>query len=698
MSSDARCGDSVGSRNGDDFSVDSTAGWAGAPARAAGMIDDPALIEFTRAIVEIGTPSDLNIEVHAALASALAQSSSPTVVGECLNLLLSSGSALEALGERLYTICLQRPQPPAPDADAKAWLLAADALEAATRLALGDWVPRFGILAKLMQLPAVAPPLFARAALRCVAASYERWREPELVTTLERLAGLSAPAADAAADLCATREWTHNIAPDAAYELGCVSLLQAIGADALPEAEQHLQAAGSRLEIAADDRDDAAVLADVVRLLLAHLPTDAGQTAQASTDLPALADRLERRVREHVIGYAQLGHWRSPRLDAEVAWAHLAHDVVLASRAVEQDSWYHAEQMLANVLAAYTASRCSRVMRRDDQAGVSAILGPSIEGGIAIRAGLMKHLEDHIRALEAAVDDGAGAARESVGAPVTGTLNRVDELQAARSLLDASRAQLAARDQHPKASGGAAPTLPDHTGALPLLHQLLGSDIDILTALSPDATRQIEAALVDRQEHAGGPLTGRDALIVEETLARLRPSLAGSPYYYGDVKRAVNEVLVLLVRFWVSRDGGGQSYLFKPDAVEEDLARDLKLWFDGTPHAGRTATEVRHVGGGRVDVACLFPSFRLYIELKKDNRDLSIVEMKRYLLQTGGYQGADVPMGFLAVLDLRDRTGPTPHIASCFEVVVLDDLSVGKPRYITTMLVPGNRTVPSAMH
>ena len=43
--------------------------------------------------------------------------------------------------------------------------------------------------------------------------------------------------------------------------------------------------------------------------------------------------------------------------------------------------------------------------------------------------------------------------------------------------------------------------------------------------------------------------------------------------------------------------------------------------------------------------------------------------------QTAGYQGAAVPTGFLAVLDLRPRTDPT---------------------HIVTMLVPGNRTPPSA--
>jgi hypothetical protein len=229
------------------------------------------------------------------------------------------------------------------------------------------------------------------------------------------------------------------------------------------------------------------------------------------------------------------------------------------------------------------------------------------------------------------------------------------------------------------------------------LNQLLRDDAATLRALSPDVARQLEAALTDRKGRTGAHLPERDVLVVEETLARLRRQLLSSPYYRGDVRLAVDEVLILLLRFWRSRDGAGMPYLFDPAAVEADLATDLKTWFDGTPHASRTATEVRHVGGGRVDVACLFPTFRLYIELKKDDRDVEVAEMKRHLLQTAGYQSADVPIGFLAVLDLRRHSGPTPHISSCFDLFVLDDPQVGEPRYIVTMLVPGNRTVPSSM-
>lgn len=673
-------------------------GWPQIPERAAALVDDPELVDLTRLVVDDEPPTDLAGAVHAALIDALDRCASPAIVHECLEILLESSSVLQQVGERLYRMCLTRAKPPAFDASPRSWLLAADALEAATRLALGGWGQRFFLLAELMQLPPVAPPLFVRSALRCLAASYEQWREPELVGVLEQLAGIRPSANPVQVDTATAEQWAHDIAADAAYELGCASLLQAFGVNTLLEAEEHLQAAEHRLANAAADREDAAVLADVVRLLSAQLPTDTGRNVRASVDLTALANHLEQRVKEHVLGYAGLNHWRTPRLDAEVAWAQLAHDVAHTSTALEEASWYHAEETLANVLAAYTASRCSRVLRREDQIGVRAILAPSIESGIAVQAGLMKHLEDHIRALEADSDAGlSGTEGTSVG--TRRDSERTTELAAARSLLTEARAQLATADHVPKPHGSAA-TSSDGPATLPLLHRLLGGDTATMNSLPSGIAHRLETALFERKELHDGVLAARDALVVQDTFVQLQRGLRDSEYYCGEVKEVVDELMLMLLRFWRSRDGFSPSrmpYLFNPKAVEEDLARDLKTFFDGNSISTLMATEVRDVGGGRVDVTCFYPRFRLYIELKQDDRKIDVVDKRRYLAQTAGYQGADVPIGFLAVLDLQRRTGPTPHLRSCFGVVVRDNPDLGQPRHIVAMSVPGNRTEPSSM-
>jgi len=692
--------------------------WAAVPARAAELADDHELLDVIQAAVDGSHPAELTSAVHAAIVDALALSVRPGLVNECLLLLLDSRSALEHIGNQLYSLCVGRARPPVGEPTPMAWLLAADALEAATRLALGGWAPRLPVLAELVQAPVPAPSGYARAALRCLSASFEHWRDPDLLDTLNRFAGVTPgnndtePAAD----------WAWQIAPDAAYELGCASLLQALGEDDLADVEEHLTSAAVRLQVAANDREDAALIGAVVKVLTASLPTEAGRAAYAATDFAVLADTLQRGVTEHVLGSIGLNHWRAPRLDAEVAWSQLVRDVARTQSALTEPSWYQAETTLAHVLAAWTASRCSRVLRREDHVAVRAILGPNIVGGIAVQAGLMKHLEDHIAALEA---DGEAVttrpvirSRASDDVPETGDIIAA-ELEAARSLLAQARTRLSEGGGHPKCVGSAAVTSSEGDApALPLLTELLGGGgegrgvRDALTALPPEVARELESALrqkasdtasvieVDARGSLRLPFAPEDDVVITDTFLRLTRQLSGSAWYVGEIQEVLNHLLLLLLRFWRSRNGQGPAtmpYLFKADAKEEDLARDLKAFFDGTAMAQLINTEVRNHGGGRVDVLCSLPRFELVIELKKDDRQIDMAQRRKELAQTVAYQSAGVPLGFLAVLDLRPRTGSPPHLTSCFGVEVLDDPDLGEPRYVVTMAVPGNRTIPSAM-
>lgn len=672
--------------------------WSVPADRVAGLANTPGLIDLTMLLVDEPPHAAQAGASQAAVIDAVGESTSPTIFIECLTTLLASPSVLQTSAARLSDMCMQAARPPAPSAGLQEWLRAAHALEGATRIALGDWVPKFAVLAQLVQLPPVSPPQFARPALLCLAAAYERWREQALVGAMEDLAGLSS-SVPVAVDPAIAKEWSHEVAADAAYELGCASLLQALAAETVTEAETHLQAAERRLDAAADSRVDAAAMADVSRLLAAQLPTDTGRTLLNSTDLPALAVRLNQHVREHVFWSTGVPHWRSPRLDAEVAWVGLANDVVRSSAALTEPSWYRAEEMLANVLAAYTASRCSHVLRREDQVGVTAILGPVIEDGIAVRAGLMKHLDDHVRALEAITATASGVETGGAGSADDRRVNV--ELEAARALLASAREKVVGSKGSPKPQGSAdASVSNDGHPELPLLEMMLDHDPTALTAIPTDVAQTLERRIGEGHEGAGFGASPGDVLVINETFARLRRESSASAEYRGDVKLAVDEILLLLLRFWRSRDGQGAAempYLFKAHALEEELAADLKTWFDGTPHAGRTATEVRHVGGGRVDIACVFPLFKLYIELKKDIRKKDLVKRSNFLSQTAGYQSADVRIGFLAVLDLRARTGPTPSLDFCFNVVSREDPELGEPRYVVAMLVPGNRTDPSSM-
>lgn len=301
--------------------------WSVPADRVAGLANTPGLIDLTMLLVDEPPHAAQAGASQAAVIDAVGESTSPTIFIECLTTLLASPSVLQTSAARLSDMCMQAARPPAPSAGLQEWLRAAHALEGATRIALGDWVPKFAVLAQLVQLPPVSPPQFARPALLCLAAAYERWREQALVGAMEDLAGLSS-SVPVAVDPAIAKEWSHEVAADAAYELGCASLLQALAAETVTEAETHLQAAERRLDAAADSRVDAAAMADVSRLLAAQLPTATGRTLLNSTDLPALAVRLNQHVREHVFWSTGVPHWRSPRLDAEVAWVGLANDVV----------------------------------------------------------------------------------------------------------------------------------------------------------------------------------------------------------------------------------------------------------------------------------------------------------------------------------------------------------------------------------
>jgi hypothetical protein len=697
---------STASRPPDQDDAPATPVWAEVPAQLTTLIDTPELLPLVAAIVAAPPRPQVAPAIYTAVLDALARCQQPTAFGGVLELLLDSRPALEHLAQPLSDLCLHRAQPPAPGADLRAWLVAADALEAATRLALGGWVPHFGVLAQLVRLPAPTPPLFARPALRCLAAAYEQWREPALLSALTRQAQQDTTAPPSAVDPATALQWTHEVASDVAYELGAASLLQALRSPTMIDVEMHLQDAERRLALAADNRDDAAVLVDVVGLLHAHLPTQSGRAIRTGINVGEVAARLEHRVRGRALNYAGWDHWRAARLDAEVAWAQLAADIATSTAALQQASWYDAERVLADVLAAYSAFRCSRVLQREDTGGVRAILGPDIESGIAAQAGLIQHLHDHVQALEAVIGAQPVPGRPSIDqASDRGELSREAELDAARSLLTAARARIAATDADPKRPGSAASAAPDWPAALSLLHQLLGGT----DASADDAINTIDASLAQRLETALATasvrprvLTAHDSLVVADTHARLRRELAGCPHYRGEVAEVVDRLMLHLLRFWRRRHGVSSArkpYLFDAAAKEAALADDLEDSLALSEMSAIMTAEVRDIGGGRVDILCSLSRFRLVIELKKDARQVPVTEKRRYLAQTAGYQDADVLIGFLAVLDLSPRTGPAPDLDSCFEVVLLDDpdLDLGRPRHIVTMAVPGNRTEPSAM-
>ena len=358
---------------------------------------------------------------------------------ETLEVLLGSSDALERIAEQLNTACLsrvaQRREQPA---------LAGSALEGALRVVLGGWVPEYDVLGVLVRLHEPESHLFSRPALRCLGVAYERWRDPRLVRAMRLMAGLNQPVSD---DMVAE---VGLVESDAALELGHVAVFDALTAPDLDAAKEHLDTAHRRFTVARADEDrvDAHLMATAVEMLRTQFPEDnSGSTAdeESAEALIQLADDLVLALREHRLGYVGLDNWRGARLDAEVAWVGLAHDVAATARALTQRSWYTASRTLADVLAAYQATRCAEVLCNTDVAGLRALLAPRITQGIGRNAALLTHLEDHVRALE-------GDMEERPSETSQGALDDT-ELSVARQLLMPPALSMRVQDVIPQNQG-----------------------------------------------------------------------------------------------------------------------------------------------------------------------------------------------------------------------------------------------------
>ena len=460
--------------------------------------------------------------------------------------------------------------------------------------------------------------------------------------------------------------------------------------------KEHLDIARRRFAVAQTDEDrvDARLMATAVEVLTKQLPEFGGISSadEVSVDaLARLAKELMLTLQERRLGYAGLDNWRGARLDAEVAWAGLARDVAATASALTRRSWYAASRTLTDVLAAYQATRCAQVLSSVDVAGLQAILAPRITQGIGRNAALITHLEDHVRSLESAAGD-------RTGHQTSQAISDNAELSVARQLLEAVRAQyIASGRDNPKSRSAVEAAAYDQ---FPLLTSLLpGTGLAGLVETNLGELIAIEEALA---EQATQTIISTDSLVLSEVFVDCQHKLTGCRDYRGEVKQAFDQLLVLLLRFMHfraqrSRSRPGTEYLFRPDALENELAYDVERFLAGSEIGYQVHTEVRDIGGGRVDVAAFFAGFTLVCELKREHNDVSVDGQRQHLLQAAAYQDSDVELGFLLVLDLRVRTGPPPHLRANVQIVELNDEALGGSRNVAMLVVPGNRRSPSAV-
>lgn len=335
-------------------------------------------------------PELASAEARSWLLGGLQTNPHPTRLANALDEILDIPAVLDDVGSEMARVLLERARVRGNAADA---LLAATSLEGALRLAIGGYVPRYSVLAVLIEVAGPEDFVFAARAARLLGAAYDSWPEADLRAALIRVAAI--PGAEG----------------DAAVELGMTYLRDALAGDSVDAVVLSLRTAldwferGERVE---EDREDARALRLVCGILIdLAMGTEPG-AIEAQTDelceTAALAALYERDASRS---------WLHPRATAALELSRLLAALIAARVRVSEPSWYRPAESLEATLDAYLALRGVRVVVRSEQhltPGIAVIIEPAIEAGFIRNEGLRHHLKTW---LEMAVSGGDDARRQA---------------------------------------------------------------------------------------------------------------------------------------------------------------------------------------------------------------------------------------------------------------------------------------------
>ncbi|MEP9394367.1 hypothetical protein ABLE94_19225 [Gordonia sp. VNK1] len=667
--------------------IDQLGGWQRVVDGLRGAPEDPASVVLVR-IAALCVPEG-GPEANAALpeiADAVAAMQSPAGFAESLDALLEAPAALDIAGEQLADALLEqvRAITKAPSGNLHEVSRAASALEAVTRLRVGGYGSRFGLLAALEEVKAPMPKRLAAAIARSVGTAVDHWPEAVgLVPVVEAVAGLKASSG------------THvdgadpdHVASDASWVLANIALVQALRSDSAESMLRELDRSIQYLTLGGETygREDARLLVPIVEAVAGLLRAGDAAGAAALDVLPTaqvVRELVERQTRID-IGLSGLNHWYADvKRQASAAWVMLVEDLATAREQLLQEAFYEPEKAIDDLMHVYRASRSVEMVRRaEDFDGVLTVVQPVIESGFASNTAFVSNLDVYIGRIAVRIECATDEDRSDL----------VEQQRAAEQVLAEARRILDQGGPPGKGGGGTATTsLP------PQLEDILGSDPEAAAAIAAFAPGTLER-LVQAVENTG--FSRHTTLQENQVLTMLQVSLSASPDYVGEVKDAVNEVLLQMVRFVSSRQNAQENrraYLYDPNADEAALHDDLYeyLW---SAFGATVDTEVQQIGGGRADLRIKYAGFSIYLELKADDTKKPLSEKGAYLSQAATYQATDIRIGF--VVALRTRAYPTgaphPHLTSLFTHAVVDVEGDDQPRYLILVDVPGNRSSPAA--
>jgi hypothetical protein len=519
-------------------------------------------------------------------------------------------------------------------------LVAAYALETWLRLALGEVVQKHRLVSVLVDIQADENGLFVEHAAKIIGAAFHAWREQDLLPVLERL-----------------RE-NPEARGEAAFEYGNALLSVALDGDDQQEVMSGLETArilfaeAGRID---PDRSDAQLYAAVIDVARGFA-RGAGEV-----DLTLAAEAVEAAAanRRFLLSAGRLPDWLAPRWDRDVQWLELVDSVPRLAADLERPSWLRACDVIDRLLKVYDADRTIA-----DAAGFGTIIRPRIEASFVRERGLLAHLDDRLR------DDAfVGDDRETAAALRT----RIEEMAAGLN--------------PPGKSGEGAFT------------QKLRGALDEIGAPTPFIDRVISAV--------EGKLMADEGIanpVVQSIFAAIRSRLEGSAHYEGKVRGTFDHLLRQVILFCMDRQdaakrelGARGAYLFEKNAVEGDLQKDLRDFLVGNLPGAAIQTEVEGIAKGRCDVYVGHGGWRFLIELKRHEGLVTPDEARKYVGQAASYQGTNVKLGMLGILELVDRTEPAAALESCLWYDSLVPAGDTHARHLVVFKVPGRLRRPNEL-
>lgn len=519
-------------------------------------------------------------------------------------------------------------------------LVAAYALETWLRLALAEVVQRHRLVSMLVEIETDENGLFAEHAAKIVGAAFHAWRENDLLPVLERL------------------RRNPEASGEATFEYGNALLSVALDGDDQQEVmvgletAQVLFAEAGRIDA---DRSDAHLYAAVIGVVrdFAQGAGEADLDAAVKSVAEAAADRA------FLLSAGRLPDWLAPRWDRDVQWLELVDSVLRIAGDLGRPSWLRACAVLDGLLKVYDADRTIA-----GAAGFGIVLRPRIEASFVRERGLLAHLDDRLRD-EAFV----GEDREAAAA----LRKRIEEI---------------ATEPNPPGKPGEGAFIEKLRGAL--------DEIGAPTTFIERVEGLVDGKLLV-DEVIGNP-------VVQGVLNDLRSALEGATHYDGEVRVDFDRLLRQVIMFCADRrDASKQelgergAYLFKRNAVEGELQEDLRNFLIGNLLGAAIQTEVPGIATGRCDIYVGHGGWRFVLELKRHEGLVTREVARKYVGQAASYQGTNVKLGMLGILELVDRTGPAPGLESCLWHDSLVPEGDTEARHLVVFRVPGRLRRPNEL-